>query len=69
MTNVRQGLRFFFEVVGSPSRRWGFYNEYPFGLARAIEDRLEIPACRGPEVLPLFIEVNPIAGKESERYP
>jgi hypothetical protein len=28
----------------------------------------EIRACRGPEVLSLLIEVDPISGKESERY-
>ena len=29
----------------------------------------EIPACRGPEVLSILVEVDPIAGKESEEYP
>ena len=29
----------------------------------------EIPACRGPEVLSLLFEVDPISGKESEQYP
>jgi len=29
----------------------------------------EIPACRGPEVLFLLFEVDPISGKESEQYP
>ena len=28
-----------------------------------------IPACRGPEVLFLLVEVDPISGKESEQYP
>ena len=34
-----------------------------------IESFSEIPACRGLEVLSLLIEVDPISGKESERYP
>jgi hypothetical protein len=34
-----------------------------------IESCSEIPACRGREVLSLLIEVDPISGKESERYP
>jgi len=29
----------------------------------------EIPACRGPEVLSILVEVDPIAGKISEEYP
>ena len=29
----------------------------------------EIPACRGPEVLALLIEVNPIQEPELQRYP
>jgi hypothetical protein len=29
----------------------------------------EIPACRGPEVLALLIEVNPILESELRRYP
>ena len=29
----------------------------------------EIPACRGPEILSILIEVDPIAGKISEEYP
>ena len=29
----------------------------------------QIPACRGREVLFVLIEVDPISGKESERYP
>ena len=33
-----------------------------------IESWSEIPACRGPEVLFLLIEVDPISGKESEQY-
>ena len=39
-----------------------------FDLA-TIEKCSEIPACRGPEVLFLLIEVDPISGKESEQYP
>ena len=34
-----------------------------------IESCSEIPACRGPEVLFLLIEVDPISGKEYEQYP
>src|SRR5215472_391017 len=34
-----------------------------------IESFSEIPACRGPEVLSLLIELDPISGKESEQYP
>ena len=29
----------------------------------------EIPACRGPDVLALLIEVNPIQEPELQRYP
>jgi hypothetical protein len=29
----------------------------------------EIPACCGPEVLSILVEVDPIAGKISEEYP
>jgi hypothetical protein len=29
----------------------------------------EIPACRGPEVLSILIEVDPITGKLSEEHP
>ena len=29
----------------------------------------EIPACRGPEVLALLIEINPIQELELQRYP
>ena len=35
----------------------------------AIESCSEIPACRGPEVLAILVEVDPISGKESEEYP
>ena len=34
-----------------------------------IESCSEIPACRGPEVLFLLIEVDPISGKESVQHP
>jgi hypothetical protein len=34
-----------------------------------IESFSEIPACRAREVLFLLIELDPISGKESERYP
>ena len=34
-----------------------------------IESFSEIPACRGPEVLSLLNEVDPIPGKESVRHP
>ena len=34
-----------------------------------IESFSEIPACSGPEVLSLLIELDPISGKESEQYP
>jgi hypothetical protein len=39
-----------------------------FDLA-TIEKCSEIPACRGPEVLSILVEVDPIAGKISEEYP
>jgi hypothetical protein len=29
----------------------------------------EIPACHGPEVLSILVEVDPITGKISEQYP
>ena len=34
-----------------------------------IERCSEIPACRGPEVLSLLVELDPISGKEAEQYP
>jgi hypothetical protein len=34
-----------------------------------FESCSEIPACPGPEVLFLLMEVDPISGKESEQYP
>jgi hypothetical protein len=34
-----------------------------------IESCSEIPACRGPEVLSLLNEVDPISGKESVQHP
>jgi hypothetical protein len=39
-----------------------------FNLQKA-QSCLEIPACRGPEVLGLLIEVNPIQEPELQRYP
>ena len=29
----------------------------------------EIPACRGPEVFAILVEIDPISGKKSEEYP
>ena len=29
----------------------------------------EVPACRGPEVLAILTEIDPISGKEVEEYP
>lgn len=29
----------------------------------------EVPACRGPEVLALLVEINPIADPEEAEYP
>jgi len=34
-----------------------------------IENCSEIPACRGPELLFLLMEVDPISGKETDAYP
>jgi hypothetical protein len=34
-----------------------------------VQSLSEIPACRGPEVLALLIEVNPIQEPELQRYP
>ena len=34
-----------------------------------IESCSEIPACRGPEILFLLIEVDPMSGKESVQHP
>jgi hypothetical protein len=34
----------------------------------SIESFSEIPACRGPEVLSLLIEIDPISRKEGEQY-
>jgi hypothetical protein len=39
-----------------------------FDLQKA-QSLSEIPACRGPEVLALLIEVNPIQEPELQRYP
>ena len=35
----------------------------------AIESCSEIPACRGPEVLAILVEIDPISGKKSEEHP
>ena len=40
-----------------------------YRMNTCFESCSEIPVCRGPEVLLLLIEVNPISGKESEQYP
>ena len=34
-----------------------------------IQSCSEIPACRGPEVLAILTEIDPISGKEVEEYP
>jgi hypothetical protein len=34
----------------------------------AIESCSEIPACRGPELLAILVEVDPIADEEEKRY-
>jgi hypothetical protein len=39
-----------------------------FDLQKA-DSMQEIPACRGPEVLALLIEVNPIADPDKQNYP
>src|SRR6516164_6679201 len=39
-----------------------------FDLQKA-QSLSEIPACRGPEVLALLIDVNPIQKPELQRYP
>ena len=39
-----------------------------FNLQKA-QSFSEIPACRGPEILGLLIEVNPIQEPELQRYP
>src|SRR6201982_2293973 len=39
-----------------------------FDLQKA-QSLSEIPACRGPEILALLIEVNPIQGPELQSYP
>jgi len=39
-----------------------------FDLQKA-QSLSEIPACRGPEVLALLIEINPIREPELQRYP
>ena len=44
-------------------------NSYTHFDLSAIESCSEIPACRGPEVLAILIEVDPIADEEEKRYP
>jgi hypothetical protein len=39
-----------------------------FDLQQA-ESMQELPACRGPEVLALLIEINPINDPREQRYP
>jgi hypothetical protein len=39
-----------------------------FDLQKA-DSMVEIPACRGPEVLALLIEINPIGDPELQNYP
>jgi hypothetical protein len=39
-----------------------------FDLQKA-QSLSEIPACRGPEILGLLVEVNPIQEPELQRYP
>jgi hypothetical protein len=39
-----------------------------FNLEEA-QSCFEIPACHGPEVLSILVEVDPITGKEFEQYP
>jgi hypothetical protein len=34
-----------------------------------VQSCSEIPACRGPEVLFILIQVDPISGKKSQQYP
>ena len=42
------------------------YNDFDLQKAQSLS---EIPACRGPEVLALLIEVNPIQESELQGYP
>ncbi len=44
-------------------------NAYMHFDLSAIESCSEIPACRGPEVLGILVEIDPISAKESEEYP
>jgi hypothetical protein len=39
-----------------------------FDLQKA-ESISELPACRGPEVLALLVEINPIENPEDQEYP
>jgi len=70
LTNTRHGVDNFFDAARSRPRR----KEKCYTMNRrfdlfTIESWSEIPACRGPEVLFLLIEVDPISGKEAELYP
>jgi hypothetical protein len=51
-------------------RSAAFYplNYHEFNLEEA-QSCSEIPACRGPEVLAILVEIDPIPGKKSEEYP
>jgi hypothetical protein len=44
-------------------------NPYRHFDLESIESCSEIPACRGPEVLAILIEVDPIADEGEKRYP
>ncbi len=44
-------------------------NPYRHFDLSAIESCSEIPACRGPEVLAILIEVDPMYGGAEKRYP
>ena len=54
--------------VRSPSSGKCYTMKRRFDLS-TIESCSEIPACRGPEVLSLLNEVDPISGKESVQHP
>jgi hypothetical protein len=42
------------------------FNDFDLQKAQSLS---EIPACRGPEVLALLIEINPIQEPELQGYP
>jgi hypothetical protein len=44
-------------------------NSYTHFDLSSIESCSEIPACRGPEVLAILVDVDPIADEEEKRYP